>query len=205
MSQRQQQEHCDTTPWKEWPHQSITCRRCGKEGHYSRSISWVCCTSPYRSGKWQPLITRGQVDGVDNKATPNNPASQNATPVLPVSPTAAYKVEALINDNPVSLILDTGAASSDQEYMAPREAGFVRTLTKNLVGVDGTAIRMLGCPHNWIKSYSVQTLSLQMVSQQMAYWGWISWNLTVLSILAYLVNPGGEPIIVHKGTKIGVL
>ena len=44
LSQRQQQDHRDRTPRKDGPQQPIICRRCGKEGHYSRG-----CAAPRRA------------------------------------------------------------------------------------------------------------------------------------------------------------
>ena len=70
--------------------------------------------------------------------------------VSPISSTVAYKISTLINNLPVSFVLDTGAAvtilhrETWEKIKMPKRQ--LTTWTgQNLIGVEGTPLQVLGC------------------------------------------------------------
>ena len=70
--------------------------------------------------------------------------------VSPISSTVAYKISTLINNLPVSFVLDTGAAVTilhreTWEKIKMPKSQLTTWTGQNLIGVEGTPLQVLGC------------------------------------------------------------
>ena len=115
--------------------------------------------SPPVTGKRLTLVATGLANEGNIKTTSTKAATDTkppgpeldspSTPVLPVSPTAAYRIAASILGNPVSLILDTGAAVTILHKRAwdrvkSPSATLIPWTGRNLVSVEGSSLTVLG-------------------------------------------------------------
>ena len=118
-----------------------------------RTLLARLCSSTQASGKRVTLVADGPADEGDHstKAATRSPSPipSATTPVLPVSPAAAYRISASDFGQPATFILDTGAAvtllhKKTWDRMKPPLATLSPWTGRKLVSVEGTSLTVLG-------------------------------------------------------------
>ena len=155
-SSRKKWEHSQSSTWNSSQFQGqvkapVVCFKCGQEGHFARGCAARTKVPNISQGDKQANQPMNAVSHAIS--TQNNTSAGDTIPAVSAHVTTDHSLQGTITGIPAGFLVDTGAAASIlskqvwDKVSKQQEASLEVVSGRNLIGVEGSPLKILGAVH----------------------------------------------------------